>query len=153
MSIILGERSLSRLQGVHPDLVRVVRRAAMVAQTDQDFTVLEGGRSHEQMCINWGKGRTAGECVAHGIPASYSEPSLSKVTWLSNPFASNHARKPDGFGHAVDLAPYPIVWTDAARFNSLALIVLSAAHQENVPIIWGGSWKKSPDLPHYELAS
>ena len=149
--IVLGERSLSRLQGVHPDLIRVVRRAALLATPEQDFTVIEGVRSREAMMVNWGKGRTAGECVSHGVPASYSEPSLKKVTWLSNPFASNHAKKPDGFGHAVDLAPYPIDWEDKARFNSLALIMLSAAHQEGVKIIWGGSWKKSPDLPHYEL--
>jgi len=40
MSITLGSRSLSRLEGVHPDLVRVVKRAA--ASSDLDFTVLEG---------------------------------------------------------------------------------------------------------------
>lgn len=150
MSIILGERSLSRLVGVHPDLVRVVRRAAMLAEPDEDFTVLEGLRSREQMSINWGKGRTAAECVSHGIPASYSEPSLPKVTWLANPFGSNHAKKGDGFGHAVDLAPYPVNWIDRDRFNNLARIMLSAAYQEGVKIVWGGSWK-SPDLPHYEL--
>ena len=153
MSIILGERSLSRLQHVHPDLVRVVRRAAILAEPDQDFTVIEGVRSREQMCINWGKGRTPAECVSHNVPASYSEPSVAKVTWLNDPFASKHAIKGDGFGHAVDLAPYPIDWKDAARFNSLALLVLSAAHQEGVAIVWGGSWHSSPDLPHFELST
>ena len=38
MAIILGQRSLSRLEGVHPDLVRVVKKAA--AMSDLDFTVL-----------------------------------------------------------------------------------------------------------------
>jgi len=46
MSIILGARSLSRLQGVHPDLVRVVKKAA--AMSDLDFTVLEGLRTVER---------------------------------------------------------------------------------------------------------
>jgi peptidoglycan L-alanyl-D-glutamate endopeptidase CwlK len=46
MSITLGERSLSRLQGVHADLVRVVKRAA--AMSDLDFTVLEGLRTVER---------------------------------------------------------------------------------------------------------
>lgn len=43
VSIVLGQRSLSRLEGVHPDLVRVVKKAA--ALSDLDFTVLEGLRT------------------------------------------------------------------------------------------------------------
>lgn len=39
----LSARSLSRLQGVHPDLARVVQRA--IELTDVDFVVLEGVRT------------------------------------------------------------------------------------------------------------
>ena len=46
MSYVLGKKSLSRLEGVHPDLVRVVKRA--ITLTDQDFTVLEGLRTLER---------------------------------------------------------------------------------------------------------
>ena len=46
MSIVLGARSLARLEGVHPDLVRVVKKAA--AMSDMDFTVLEGLRTVER---------------------------------------------------------------------------------------------------------
>lgn len=70
MAIILGQRSLARLDGVHPDLVRVVKRAAAMAQPIDDFTVLEGVRSKEQCWINFGKGRTAAQCTAAGVPAS-----------------------------------------------------------------------------------
>lgn len=42
----LGARSLLRLQGVHPSLVRVVKRAIRI--TPVDFTVLEGVRSRER---------------------------------------------------------------------------------------------------------
>ncbi len=42
----LGKRSIERLQGVHPDLVRVVERA--IDLTTVDFTVLEGLRSPER---------------------------------------------------------------------------------------------------------
>ena len=45
MTIALSSRSLQRLAGVHPDMVRVVRAAAMRA--DIDFCVLEGP-------IEWG---------------------------------------------------------------------------------------------------
>jgi peptidoglycan L-alanyl-D-glutamate endopeptidase CwlK len=46
MTYSLGARSLQRLEGVHPDLVRVVKRA--ISLTDLDFTVLEGLRTVER---------------------------------------------------------------------------------------------------------
>ena len=42
----LGTRSLQNLSGVHPDLIKVVKRAIEI--TEQDFTVLEGIRSTER---------------------------------------------------------------------------------------------------------
>lgn len=38
----LSQRSLNNLKGVHPDLVKVVRRAIEI--TEQDFVVIEGIR-------------------------------------------------------------------------------------------------------------
>lgn len=45
MTYALGKRSLERLVGVHPDLVRVVKRA--IELTDHDFSVIEGLRTVE----------------------------------------------------------------------------------------------------------
>ena len=45
MTYTLGKRSLERLVGVHPDLVRVVKRA--IELTDHDFSVIEGLRTIE----------------------------------------------------------------------------------------------------------
>jgi len=42
MTYVLGKRSLSNLEGIHPDLVSVVKRAIEI--TEQDFTVIEGLR-------------------------------------------------------------------------------------------------------------
>lgn len=42
----LGQRSKENLEGVHPDLVKVVERAIQI--TEQDFTVIEGLRSMER---------------------------------------------------------------------------------------------------------
>jgi len=42
----LGKRSEANLAGVHPDLVRVVRRAIHITATD--FTVIEGLRTLER---------------------------------------------------------------------------------------------------------
>ena len=43
---VLGKRSTDNLQGVHPDLVRVVRRALELSPVD--FTVIEGLRTPER---------------------------------------------------------------------------------------------------------
>lgn len=54
----LSNKSLSRLKGVHPDLVAVVKRAIEI--TEQDFSVLEGLRSYERQVelVNKGASKT-----------------------------------------------------------------------------------------------
>jgi len=157
--IKFSKLSLDRLEGVHPDLVRVVKRAAQNAAAIDDFMVLEGVRSVEQCHINFGKGRSVAQCSAAGVPAKFSKPSLAKVTWLANPLNSKHVKQRDGFSHAVDLAPYPIDWSDLKRFDRLAKLVLEAARQEGVAIRWGADWNQNgkprergeTDSPHFEL--
>ena len=46
MTYALGQRSLDRLKGVHPDLQKVVRRA--IELTPIDFTITEGLRTLER---------------------------------------------------------------------------------------------------------
>ena len=43
MPFVLGSKSLARLNGVHPDLVKVVKAAIKLSEVD--FTVLEGLRT------------------------------------------------------------------------------------------------------------
>lgn len=54
----LGNKSKSKLQGVHPDLVAVVEKAIQL--TEQDFTVLEGLRSidRQEELVATGKSKT-----------------------------------------------------------------------------------------------
>ena len=58
MTYKLGNKSLQKLKGVHPDLVAVVKRAIEI--TEQDFLVLEGLRSYERQreLVNKGKSKT-----------------------------------------------------------------------------------------------
>lgn len=140
----LSKRSLTNLQGVNTNLVKVVQRAIEIAK--QDFMVTEGLRSREQCCINYGKGRTAQQCTQKGVPAKYAQPDISKVTWLNNPFASKHAQ-----GRAVDLVPYPVDWNDLAKFRLIAEAMKQAAKELNVSINWGGDWQKTKDYPHFEV--
>lgn len=163
---MLSQRSLVALKGVHPDLVRVVGRAIKISAVD--FMVVEGVRSREGCMVNWGKGRTAAQCIAKGIPASYAKPALRKVTWLNDPFNSVHCLQKDGFGHAVDLLPAPYNWQliDPKEtpeiddvFALVAKAMLKAAELEGVKLRWGANWdgdkmireKGETDNPHFEL--
>ena len=142
MTITLGQRSLSRLDGVHPDLVRVVKRAAELAAPINDFMVLEGVRTPARQKELYAQGRTK--------PGP-------KVTWTLN---SNHfVNAVTGFGHAVDLAPFPIDWNNSSRFDRLATLMFAAAEKEDVRIRWGKDWnmngrpgeKGETDSPHFEI--
>lgn len=152
MSYQLSKRSLSRLAGVDDKLVAVVKRAIEIS--DVDFMVLEGVRSKEQCMINYGKGRTAAQCSAKGVPAKYANPSAAKVTWLNNPFASKHVT-----GKAVDLVPYPVDWNDLKKFDLIAQAMLQAAKELGVPVRWGADWNNNgkprergeSDSPHFEI--
>lgn len=149
---VLSNKSLSRLVGVHPDLAKVVKRAIEI--TDQDFMVLEGVRSKEQCYINYGKGRTAEQCVTKKVPASYANPKVAKVTWLNNPLSSKHVT-----GQAVDIVPYPVDWEDLSKFDAMAKAMFAAAKELGVSIRWGADWDNDGklreqgeyDSPHFEL--
>jgi peptidoglycan L-alanyl-D-glutamate endopeptidase CwlK len=143
MPYSLGERSRARLKGVHPDLIKVVERAIQI--TDQDFTVLEGVRTKARQRELYAQGRTKPGQV---------------VTWTLN---SRHIPKADGYGHAVDLAPWPIDWEGPTRFpkfDAIAKAMLVAAEDLNIPIRWGADWdgdgkpreRGESDSPHFELA-
>ena len=152
MSYQLSKRSLDRLHGVDPKLVAVVKRAIELSPVD--FMVLEGVRTREQCMINYGKGRTAAQCQAKGVPAKYAKPSAAKVTWLNNPFASKHVS-----GKAVDLVPYPVDWNNLRKFDQIAKAMLSAAKELGVPVRWGADWdgdgkpreRGESDSPHFEI--
>lgn len=52
----------------------------------------------------------------------------------------------------MDLAPYPIDWSNEDSFRQLATIVLEEAAKLGVELVWGGTFKTLVDLPHFELA-
>lgn len=155
----LGTRSQANLAGVHPHLRAVVERAIQL--TRQDFTVVEGVRSKERMWEIFGQGRTRAECRAAGVPESYARPGENRVTWLRNPLNSNHRRMPDGFGHAVDIYPFPYDHKDLRKFDEIALAMMSAAVELGIRIRWGADWdmdgkpreRGESDSPHFEIAA
>lgn len=121
MSIILGQRSLSRLEGVHPDLVRVVKKAA--AMSDIDFTVLEGLRTVERQkqLVKAGASKTMNSRHITGHAVDLAPMLNGVVSW------------------------------DWPLYRRLAPIVKTAAADERVPLTWGGDWRTFKDGPHWEL--
>jgi peptidoglycan L-alanyl-D-glutamate endopeptidase CwlK len=121
MSYALGPRSLERLVGVHPDLVRVVKRA--IGESPLDFTVLEGLRSRERQTVLYAKGATKTMNSRHltGHAVDLAPVIAGQVSW------------------------------DWPLYNKLALTVFEAAKTEGVPITWGGNWTTFKDGPHWEL--
>ena len=121
MSIVLGQRSLSRLEGVHPDLVRVVKKAA--ALSSLDFTVLEGLRTKERQkqLMDLGATKTMNSRHLTGHAVDLAPMVGGTVRW------------------------------DWPLYHQLAVIVKEAAKAEKVPIQWGGDWRTFKDGPHWEL--
>lgn len=160
-----SDLSKQRMDGLHPTLQKILNRAITISP--QDFMVLEGVRSDEQCYINHGKGRTVAQCTAKGVPARYAKPSLAKVTWLNNPLSSKHRKQKDGYGHAVDVVPYPVDWNDLAKFDTIAKAMFEAQKQlkaegaipASMYLRWGANWdgdgkyreKGETDSPHFEI--
>lgn len=159
MGFVLGHVSLSRLDGVDPRLIKVVKRAIQL--TTVDFKVIEGLRSDEQAYRNWGKGRTAEQCRAANVPATYAQPREKQVTWLKNPLSTKHRRQANGYGWAVDLLPAPYDWRDLAGFDAVAAAMMKAAGELGVALRWGADWdgdgnpreRGESDSPHFELTA
>ena len=144
MSFRFSALSRSRLKGVHPDLIRVVDRALMLSSVD--FMVIEGVRTPERQRALYAQGRTKPGRI---------------VTWT---LRSRHLVQADGFGHAVDLAPYPLDWEGPVRFpkfDAIARAMFAAADDLGVAIRWGADWDRDgksrergeSDSPHWELAT
>jgi peptidoglycan L-alanyl-D-glutamate endopeptidase CwlK len=123
----LSQRSLTRLAGVHPDLVDVVKLA--IQRTPVDFLVVEGVRTVAQQRENVAKG-------------------------ASQTMNSYHLPQADGLGHAVDLAPLvggAIPWNEWDKFKDLADVVKACAAELGVPVEWGGDWSTFKDGPHFQI--
>ena len=117
----LGKRSIERLQGVHPDLVKVVERA--IEMSPVDFTVLEGLRSpkRQQTLVASGASQTLNSrhITGHAVDLG---------AWVDN---------------QVDWS-WPL-------YHKIANVMKAAANELGVAIVWGGDWKTFKDGPHFEL--
>jgi peptidoglycan L-alanyl-D-glutamate endopeptidase CwlK len=124
MTFRLSNRSLDRLEGVHPDLVETVKKA--IDRTKIDFGVTYGVRSLEeqQRLFNMGRSQT---------------------------LKSKHLIQDSGFSHAVDLVAYDgseVVW-EINVYDDIADAMASAAKEIGRTIRWGAAWHIE-DIGDYE---
>ncbi len=118
----LGAKSLANLDGVHPVLVKVVKRAIEI--TKQDFNVHDGLRT-------------------------LADQRALVARKASRTMNSKHLPQADGFGHAVDLVPFingQLRW-EWEPIYVIAAAVRQAAEEQGVAsrIVWGGVWDRSFD--------
>lgn len=116
-----SQQSESRLHGVHPDLIRVARRALEL--TEVDFGITEGLRDHDrqQQLVAAGASQTRNSrhLTGHAVDV---------VAWVGG----------------------RIAW-DWPLYERIAAAFKQAASELEIPIVWGGDWATLRDGPHYEL--
>lgn len=129
MPLNINTASERKLKGVHPDLVRVVRRTAK----------------------DW-KDAELGWVITCG-PRTLAEQKLLVAKGASRTLNSRHLKGKNGFAHAVDFAMTlkgKVRW-DWPLYAKLAVAVKAAAKAEKVTIEWGGDWQSFKDGPHFQL--
>lgn len=121
MAFVLGARSLKRLEGVHPHLVKVIKSA--IACSPMDFTVLEGMRTlaRQKQLMAAGATRTMNSRHLTGHAVDIAPYVAGQVRW------------------------------DWPLYHELAKTVKKCAADHDIPIQWGGDWRSFKDGPHWEL--
>lgn len=123
MAFKLSKRSLAKLEGVHPDLVAVVKKA--IQYTSVDFGVTCGVRTVEEQerLVDTGRSQT---------------------------MLSKHLPQADGYGHAVDLVAYvdgQVTW-ELNVYDNICDAMAKAADELGVSVKWGAAWTEG-DIRFY----
>lgn len=150
---VFGKKSLERLEGVHPNLVKVLKAAILT--TPIDFTIIEGQRTAKTQAMYYTWGRTVVNPNTGPIPGNKFGMIVTGRNGVSN--KSNHQVKADGYGHAVDLYPYVngkvymIQKETDGYLRTISNHIKKVAATMGIGITWGGDFKKPYDPPHFEL--
>ncbi len=124
MSFKLSQRSLGKLEGVHPKLQEVVKLA--IGYTNVDFGVTYGVRDPEEQARLVAAGR-------------------------SQTMKSKHLLQDDGYCHAVDVVAYDgsdVVW-EINVYDDICDAFRKAAIEVGISIKWGAAWSEG-DIRGYE---
>ena len=121
MGFRLSQRSLRRLDGVHPRLVALAHEA--IALSPVDFMITEGLRSKgwQIALVRAGASRT------------------------------KHSRHLTGHAIDVAALVDGLVRWDWPLYPRIAAAFKAAAARQGTAIVWGGDWPTQRDGPHFEL--
>ncbi|MGG4662946.1 M15 family metallopeptidase [Providencia vermicola] len=118
-----SNRSEENLRGVHPDLVKVTRRALEL--TSIDFMVIEGKRT---------------EARQRDLVKS------KKSQTMNSRHLTGHAVD------CAPLVGREIPWNDWSKFGLVADAMLQAGDELGIDVEWGGNWTSFKDGPHFQLS-
>jgi peptidoglycan L-alanyl-D-glutamate endopeptidase CwlK len=121
MGFELNARSLKNLQGVNPDMVAIVHRAAELSSVY--FVVTEGLRTVKRQA----------ELVAKGASRTMNSKHLTGRAVDVAAFPNNK-----------------LSW-EFKYYKSISEAFKQAAQELGIKIRWGGDWKSFVDSPHFEL--
>lgn len=124
MTYRFGKTSKERMIGVRPELVAVPERALSYGIIDMTIVPYGGLRTEADQKKLFDEG-------------------------ASKTMNSMHRPQSDGYGHALDVVPYPIDWNDIERFKLMGTLLFRAAMELNYEIEWGGHWNWK-DYPHIQ---
>lgn len=148
-----GKTSLTRLEGVAPNLVKVLEAA--IIDTPVDFSINEAVRTEKTQARYYTYGRTVVNPDTGPIKGNKFGMIVTNKNGTTN--RSNHQIKADGYGHAVDIYPFVdghILVNDKrvdGLLHTIAAHIKKTAAELKIPIVWGGAWKSPYDPPHFEL--
>lgn len=118
-----SERSIKNLQGVHPDLVRLMKES--IKDSPYDFMITEGLRTVERQkeMVRTGKSQTMQSY--HLVGKAVDIAILGKVKGAAD-------------------------W-DFVKYKKVADHIKKVAKDMGLTITWGGDWKKLVDGPHFQI--
>lgn len=117
----LGKRSLQRLQGVHIDLINVVKRA--IELTEVDFSVLEGVRT-----------------VAR-----------QRALFTSSASKTMHSRHLTGHAVDLGAYINGRIEWSWPLYRKIAKAMKQSACELTIQLEWGGDWQTFKDGAHFQL--
>lgn len=120
-SFRFSQHSETRLVGVHPDLVRLARRALELSTVD--FGITEGLRSVDR----------EKQMVAEGHSQTM------------------HSRHLTGHAVDVDAVVNGAVSWDWPLYDQIAQAFKQASAELSIPVEWGGDWQTLKDGAHFQL--
>jgi peptidoglycan L-alanyl-D-glutamate endopeptidase CwlK len=124
-----SKRSLTNLQGVHPDLRAVLDRA--LQSSPVDFVITEGlrtlARQRELLRVGASTTMNSRHLTGHAVDL-YACVDIDR----------------DGTVEFVEMSSPRLL-------KQISDAIKAAALAEDVPIVWGGDWRTFKDMPHFEL--